>query len=161
MFSEKLPISPLYIMWNSNSNIHHIWTNFFFSDDDSDVDLVTDFLSSNIKHAAETTNHCSLKQRQPKQLLVNCSSRPEQNNFHQQQQLNATNTASNNTISGNMVPIISVTPHSPGTKYNSILGMYYKIWKFLNLTMIWVIIAIFNRGFILIIQITIKYYNNK
>ncbi|CAD7078204.1 unnamed protein product [Hermetia illucens] len=91
------------------------------SDDDSDVDLVTDFLSSNIKHAAETTNHCSLKQRQPKQLLVNCSSRPEQNNFHQQQQLNATNTASNNTISGNMVPIISVTPHSPGTKYNSIL----------------------------------------
>lgn len=35
------------------------------------------------------------------------------------------NASNNNNNPHNMVPIISVTPHSPGTKYNNILGKYH------------------------------------
>lgn len=68
---------------------------FLLSDDDSDGDLVTDYLSST--NEAQDINNSNKSSK----LMAQAS---HNNNHH------------------NMVPIISVTPHSPGTKYNNILG---------------------------------------
>ncbi|KAJ6641647.1 hypothetical protein Bhyg_06587, partial [Pseudolycoriella hygida] len=67
------------------------------SDDDSDGDLVTDYLSST--NDAQDINNSNKSSK----LMAHGSNASHNNNHH------------------NMVPIISVTPHSPGTKYNNIL----------------------------------------
>ncbi|XP_037044023.1 rho guanine nucleotide exchange factor 28 isoform X4 [Bradysia coprophila] len=67
------------------------------SDDDSDGDLVTDYLSST--NDAQDINSSNKSSK----LMAQGSNASHNNNHH------------------NMVPIISVTPHSPGTKYNNIL----------------------------------------
>lgn len=72
------------------------------SDDDSDGDLVTDYLSST--NDAQDINNSNKSSK----LMAQGSNVSHNNNHH------------------NMVPIISVTPHSPGTKYNNILGKLLK-----------------------------------
>lgn len=73
------------------------------SDDDSDGDLVTDYLSST--NDAQDINNINKSSK----LMAQGSNVSHNNNNHH-----------------NMVPIISVTPHSPGTKYNNILGKLLK-----------------------------------
>lgn len=130
----------------------------FFLDDDSDVDIVTDFLSSNADNKdVAVAGILNLNSKQPKSMLNNRQEQLDQQQHQNQQnhqnffniisgtgattttstlpplgttftpttiitttvpQITTTTTANNN----NMVPIISVTPHSPGAKYNSILG---------------------------------------
>lgn len=84
-----------------------------YTDDDSDGDLVTDYLclASN-KDGSETK---AININKPPKSTSTSSAAYEHNKMH-----------NNNNINNiNMVPTISVTPHSPGTKYNSILGKNY------------------------------------
>lgn len=79
------------------------WTINLLSDDDSDGDLVTDYLSST--NDAQDINNSN----KPSKLMAQGSNLSHNNNNNHH----------------NMVPIISVTPHSPGTKYNNILGEWF------------------------------------
>lgn len=82
-------------------------------DDDSDTDLVTDYLClATNKNGSETK---AININKPPKSAFTTSSTYEHNKMY-----NNNNNNINNNI--NMVPTISVTPHSPGTKYNSILG---------------------------------------
>ncbi|XP_055700936.1 rho guanine nucleotide exchange factor 18 isoform X4 [Phlebotomus papatasi] len=78
------------------------------SDDDSDVDLVVDYLSMNkdVENSTQTqdVNSVQGKSGTGEQRQNKCSVRIK-----------------NNLNNNNMVPIISVTPHSPGAKYSGIL----------------------------------------
>lgn len=79
------------------------------ADDDSDVDLVVDYLSMNkdVENSTQTqdVNSVQGKSGTGEQRQNKCSVRIK-----------------NNLNNNNMVPIISVTPHSPGAKYSGILG---------------------------------------
>lgn len=81
-------------------NVRYKWTINLLSDDDSDGDLVTDYLSST--NDAQDINNSNKSSK----LMAQGSNASHNNNHH------------------NMVPIISVTPHSPGAKYNNILGKF-------------------------------------
>lgn len=101
-----------------------------FPDEDSDVDEVTDYLNSNTNapdgigsgssnDVADTksspdanVNKSTKSNASPASTQRNTPQLPSQNN-HQ---------SHNHHINNNMVPIISVTPHSPGAKFNNILG---------------------------------------
>lgn len=50
---------------------------------------------------------------------------PTSQGHHQSASGNNHHTNNNNHINSNMVPIISVTPHSPGSKHNNLLGECY------------------------------------
>lgn len=105
--------------------LHVLW----ISDDDSDVDEVTDYLSSNTNapdgirtgDAFDKTSPESNanKKTKPSASPVNTRSAqppPPQNSQSSNHQMH------NHHINNNMVPTISVTPHSPGAKFNNILG---------------------------------------
>lgn len=102
-----------------------------FTDDDSDVDLVTDYTTkldsstSSIKNYFISTEN--LKQK--KSMICNDSvySNGATKNLSNNQSgawnnnLTSITSQSKNISNLKMLPIISVTPHSPGAKYNSIL----------------------------------------
>lgn len=170
----------------SRKNIYRlkIWFPFLYvfcyiTDDDSDVDVVTDYLSNNtlgpvaqpyairdysncvgVGHdgpvaaanhlggvVAHTESHYNRKNlklnknmthhqpagmagHQSHHMMSASNNGTTANNHHhhqqqQQQQYHQYHANNNNNhINNNIVPIISVTPHSPGSKYNNILGTY-------------------------------------
>lgn len=100
------------------------------SDDDSDVDLVTDYSEMNTISSkdvdAATTNAINNSRNK---LNNNNSASPTITSTTNPVLIPTTNLCNNNnststphhTTNNNMVPIISVTPHSPGAKYSGIL----------------------------------------
>lgn len=154
----------------TNPNSNAFPSKFFVSpegtDDESDVDIVTDFLdidhpptptvigisSSNVSNnpflvdptSASSASTTSINNTNNSNLLFlnnnhHHHSHPNNNNNsilvlnqNNSSSININNSNMNNnntngsgggasTIGNNMVPIISVTPHSPGAKYNCIL----------------------------------------
>lgn len=83
-----------------------------FLDDDSDADLVTDYLSGSIDLNNKVINLNNTPKMTTASVVTPVHHSTPQNN-------------------NNMVPIISVTPHSPGTKYNCILGKFYFYFIFI------------------------------
>uniref|UniRef100_A0A1B0CAU9 Uncharacterized protein n=1 Tax=Lutzomyia longipalpis TaxID=7200 RepID=A0A1B0CAU9_LUTLO len=85
------------------------------SDDDSDVDLVVDYLSMN--KDVETP-------RQTQEVNSGGVVQAKSATAGEQKQNNKCCVRIKNNLNNNnnMVPIISVTPHSPGAKYSGILG---------------------------------------
>lgn len=88
--------------------VEHVWMwiknkKNCFTDDDSDGDLVTDYLSGSIDLNTKIINLNNTPTMTTASVVTPVHHSTPQNN-------------------NNMVPIISVTPHSPGTKYNCILG---------------------------------------
>lgn len=111
------------------------FTFFTFLDDDSDTDLVTDYTTKldsstpNIKNYFISTVNVN-QQINPmicnELVYSNGASKNTSNNHSRAWKSNTINptalTGQSRNISNlNMLPIISVTPHSPGAKYNSIL----------------------------------------
>lgn len=82
-----------------------------FLDDDSDADLVTDYLSGSIDLNNKVINLNNTPKMTTASVVTPVHHSTPQNN-------------------NNMVPIISVTPHSPGTKYNCILGKFCFLFYF-------------------------------
>lgn len=105
------------------------------ADDDSDVDEVTDYLNSNTnvqdgnrtepgsdvvdtKSSSDSNVNKSTKSNASPASARSTHQLPTQNNQQPNHQ------SHNHHINNNMVPIISVTPHSPGAKFNNILGKF-------------------------------------
>lgn len=100
-------------------------------DDDSDGDLVTDYLNnSSDKAGQEQKQQQDNTTASPSNSTTPRSSRGSIHLYTNNNNINTNNNNNNNTINSNariipnnnMVPIISVTPHSPGTKFSGILG---------------------------------------
>lgn len=140
--SKFIFIISLYITWNDISYI------LFFSDEDSDADLVTDYLSGILK---DDETQEIISNNRPKVLVQplavagavststgehinNTSNNINTNNNHHHHQNNI-HIATMHHNNMNMVPIISVTPHSPGSKHNNILGTFH-VFVFLYVFMI-------------------------
>ncbi|GAB0089904.1 rho guanine nucleotide exchange factor 18 [Sergentomyia squamirostris] len=85
------------------------------SDEDSDVDLVVDYLSMNkdVETSSQANEVNSSGAVQNSRTLAS----GEQKANNKKSSMRIKNNLNNN----NMVPIISVTPHSPGAKYSGIL----------------------------------------
>lgn len=109
----------------------------FLADDDSDADVVTDHLNSNSTGlpGPQYGNSGDGQQQQQQQhelnnkynlksITMTHNQQPQGYQHHHQTSNNNHHSHSNNNshINNNMVPIISVTPHSPGAKHHNLLG---------------------------------------
>lgn len=130
---------------------------FFFTDEDSDADLVTDYLSAILKddetqEIISSSSSSRNNARQINKVLVpaatnkvefgvqdehthfpitsnNTNANHNHHHYHHQHQSNHNYHINGHNMHNNMVPIISVTPHSPGSKHNNILGklIFYSV----------------------------------
>lgn len=139
---------------------------YYFSDEDSDADLVTDYLSAILK---DDETQEIISNNRPKVLvqpsaaaigaavststgehinnITNASNNINTNNHHHHHQNHIHIATMHNNM--NMVPIISVTPHSPGSKHNNILGTFH-VFVFLYVY-IWYKLASVNVNNIVIL----------